>query len=173
MFGCPGALRPQEAPNRLEFSAFDTWYLKDQVLIRDGIPPLDLLNGAPSDVAGGQSRHRIDLRAVVYKDGFGAVLSGTWRSATSVDSGDPTALDTLSFSALGTVDARMFLDFARLPLTHDQSWTQGTRASLVILNVLDRRQAVHDTTGVTPLAFAPGYLDLPGRTLWVTLRKVF
>jgi hypothetical protein len=168
-----GAAPAQGSPNRFEFSAFDTWYLRDQILIRDGIPPLDLLNGAPSDVAGGQSRHRIDLRAVVYKDGFGAVLSGTWRSATSVNSGDPTALDSLSFSALGTLDSRMFLDFARLPLTQGQSWTKGTRASLVILNVLDRRQTVLDTTGVTPLAFAPGYLDPPGRTVWVTLRKVF
>jgi hypothetical protein len=161
------------SPNRFEFSAFDTWYLRDQILIRDGIAPLDLLNGAPSDVAGGQARHRIDLRVIAYKDGFGAVLSGTWRSATSVNSGDPSALDALSFSALGTMDSRMFVDFARLKVTRGQPWAKGTRASLVVLNVFDKRQSVLDSTGATPLAFSPGYLDPQGRTLWFTLRKVF
>jgi hypothetical protein len=161
------------SPNRLEISAFDTWYLRDQILIRDRIAPLDLLNGAPSDVAGGQPRHRIDLRGILYKDGIGAVLSGTWRSSTSVGSGDPSAPDALSFSALGTLDSRIFVDFARLRFTRSLPWAKGARASLVILNVLDRRQSVFDATGVTPLAFAPGYLDPPGRTLWLTLRKVF
>jgi len=168
-----GSAPPGGSPDRLEFSAFDTWYLRDQVLIRDGIPTLDLLNGAPSDVAGGQPRHRIDLRGVFYKSGFGTVLSGTWRSATSVTSGDPTAQDSLSFSALATMDSRMFVDLARLPATRAHSWAKGMRASLVILNVFDRRQTVVDGTGVTPLAFAPGYLDPPGRTVWITLRKVF
>jgi hypothetical protein len=31
-------------PNRVEFSVFDTWCLKDDILIRDGIPPLNLVN---------------------------------------------------------------------------------------------------------------------------------
>jgi hypothetical protein len=168
-----GATPAGTSPNRLEFSAFDTWYLRDQILIRDGITSLDLLNGAPSDVAGGQPRHQVDLRAILYKDGIGAVLSGTWRSATTVGSGDPTALAALSFSALGTMDSRVFVDFARLRLTKEQPWSKGVRAALLILNMFDRRQTVLDATGVTPLAFAPGYLDAPGRTVWLTLRKVF
>ncbi len=160
-------------PNRLEFSAFDTWYLHDTILIRDGVPPLDLLNGAPSDVTGGQPRHKVEMRGLIYKDGFGAVLNGTWRSATTVGSGDPMTPDTLSFSALGTADLRMFADFERLWPTRSRPWAKGARTSLVILNVFDRRQSVRDSTGVTPAAFSPGYLDAPGRTVWFTLRKVF
>jgi hypothetical protein len=34
------------APNRFEFSAFDTWVQKDEILIRDGVLILNLLNGA-------------------------------------------------------------------------------------------------------------------------------
>ena len=103
----------------------------------------------------------------------GAVVSGTWRSATAVGTGDPLAPDTLSFSALGTVDLRMFADLGRLPAAHDLQWAEGTRVSLVILNMLDRRQSVVDSTGITPIAFSPGYLDPPGRTVWFTVRKVF
>jgi hypothetical protein len=168
-----GASPAGTSPNRLEFSAFDTWYLRDDISIRDGVPRLDLLNGAPSNVTGGQPRHRIDARALIYKAGVGAVVSGTWRSATAVGTGDPMAPDTLSFSALGTVDLRMFADLGRLPAAHDQRWAEGTRVSLVILNMLDRRQSVVDSTGITPVAFSPGYLDPPGRTVWFTVRKVF
>jgi hypothetical protein len=168
-----GAAPAGGSPNRLELSAFDTWYLRDEILIRDGVPQLDLLHGAPTDVAGGQPRHRVDLRALLYKEGVGAVLNGTWRSATTVGSGAGAAADTLGFSALGTMDVRLFADLMRLKLTREQPWAQGMRASLVILNVFDRRQFVADDNGMTPIAFAPGYLDPPGRTLWVTLRKVF
>ena len=41
-------------PNRFEFSAFDTWVQKDEILIRDGIPVQDLLNGAPSNGVSGR-----------------------------------------------------------------------------------------------------------------------
>jgi hypothetical protein len=44
------------------------------------------------------------------------------------------------------------------------------RVAVQVLNLLDRRQSVQDSEGVTPIAFAPGYLDPVGRT---TLRKAF
>jgi hypothetical protein len=160
-------------PNRFEFSVFDTWYLKDDILIRDGIPELNLLNGAPSNGAGGQPRHQIDWSALLYKDGLGAALSGTWRSATSVDSSDLSEPDALRFSALGTVNLRLFADLGRLPATHGEQWAQGARVALQVLNVFDRRQSVRDSSGVTPIAFAPGYLDSVGRTVWFTVRKAF
>ena len=102
--------------NRFEFSAFDSWYLKDEILIRDGIPTLNLFNGAPSNGAGGQPRHRIDWSALAYRDGLGAGLNGTWRSATSVAGGDALSSDTVRFFfALGTVNFRLFADLSRLP----------------------------------------------------------
>ena len=45
--------------------------------------------------------------------------------------------------------------------------------SLSVTNLSDRRQDVHDAHCMTPSAFAPGYLDPPGRVLALTLRKVF
>jgi hypothetical protein len=160
-------------PNRFEFSAFDTWYLKDEILIRDGIPRLNLLDGAPSNGAGGQPRHQIDLSALVYKDGLGAVVSSTWRSATSVDGSELTEPDALRFSALGTVNLRVFADLSRQPATQDQHWAHGMRVAFQVLNLFDRRQSVQDSAGLTPTAFAPGYLDPVGRTVWLTVRKAF
>ena len=160
-------------PNRFEFAAFETWVQKDEILIRDGIPELNLLNGAPSSLAGGQPRHQIDCTALVYKDGLGAALNGTWKSATSVSGGDPLAPESLSFSALGTVNLRLFADLSRLPATHDQRWVHGMRVAFQVMNLFDQRQSVQDSAGGTPIAFAPGYLDPVGRTVSLTVRKAF
>jgi iron complex outermembrane receptor protein len=159
--------------NRFELSVFDTWVQKDDILIRDGIPELNLLNGAPSNGAGGQPRHQIDWSALVYKDGLGAALNGTWKSATSVESGDARAPDALRFSALGTVNLRLIADLSRLPATHDHEWAHDVRVAVQVLNLFDRRQSVQDSEGVTPIAFAPGYLDPVGRTVSLTVRKAF
>jgi outer membrane receptor protein involved in Fe transport len=43
----------------------------------------------------------------------------------------------------------------------------------LVVNLFDRRQSVLDSVGATPLAFAPGYLDSTGRTVWLTVRKAF
>jgi iron complex outermembrane receptor protein len=131
------------------------------------------LNGAPSSLTGGQPWHQIDWTALVYHKGLGAALNGTWKSSTSVAGGDPLAPDNLYFSALGTVNLRLFADLGRLPATLRSQWAQGARVALQVLNVADRRQSVQDSAGVTPIAFAPGYLDPTGRTVWLTLRKSF
>jgi hypothetical protein len=159
--------------NRIEFSLFDTWYLRDETLIRSGIPELNLLNGAPSDVTGGQPRHKIEFHSLYHRDGLGVLLAVAWRSPTVVGSGDPATPDPIYFSSLGTADLRIFLDFGHLPWTHAASWAQGARASLAVTNLFDRRQTVHDLDGATPTAFEPGFLDPLGRVLALTVRKVF
>ena len=169
--GTPPA--PHTMPNRFELSIFDTWYLRDTVLIRQGIPTLDLLNGAPSDVAGGQPRHKVEFRSLIYHSGIGGALSAAWRSATTVSSNDPTAPDTLFFSALGTVDFRVFADFEHIPATRNEAWAKGARLSLAVTNLFDQRQTVRDSTGATPVAFEPGYLDPAGRVVALSVPKVF
>jgi hypothetical protein len=164
---------PNVMPNRVEVSLFDTWYLRDMTLIRAGVPPLDLLDGGPSDVTGGQPRHKLEFRALMFKSGIGGIFSAAWRSPTVVGSGASTSPDPIYFSSLGTVDLRLFADFGRLALTRGHEWTKGARMSLSVTNLFDRRQTVHDASGMTPSAFAPGYLDPPGRVLALTLRKVF
>jgi hypothetical protein len=168
-----GESQAKAMANRLEFSLFDTWYLRDVTLIRPGIPELNLLAGAPSDVTGGQPRHKIEFHALYHRDGFGTLLAVAWRSPTVVGSGDPAAPDPIYFSSLGTADLRVFLDLGHLPWMRSASWAQGARASLAVTNLFDRRQTVHDADGATPTAFEPGFLDPLGRVLALTIRKVF
>jgi outer membrane receptor protein involved in Fe transport len=165
-----GAAATRSQPNRIEVSLFDTWYLHDTTLVRNGVPQLDLLNGAPSDENGGQPRHKVEGRGLIFRNGIGFALNVGWSSATTVGGSD--AASALHFSALGTADARVFGDLERVPALKGADWAKGLRLSLAVVNLFDRRQSVRDETGATPVAFEPGYVDPAGRTLWFSVRKV-
>ncbi|MEO7654225.1 MAG: TonB-dependent receptor, partial [Sphingomicrobium sp.] len=60
---------------RLQFSAYHTLLLMDEVRIRPGLPLLDYLDGEAADGGGGRSRHQIELEGGWANNGLGARLS--------------------------------------------------------------------------------------------------
>ena len=165
---------------QLRVSLYDTWYFRDSILFRGGIPELDLLNGAPSSsiagnsVAGTQPQHALDLHTDLIIDGaFLAQLRTRWISPTEIYSGTPAAPDILHFSALTTMDMGLLADLGKMPGTKRHPWAKGLRVSLAINNLLDTHQKVRDSTGATPTGFEPGYVDPLGRVLTLSVRKTF
>ena len=167
----PGASTNRTIPNRVDISLTDTWYIHDTILVRDGVPGLNLLSGAPGNVTGGQPRHQVEFHTGIYQSGVGESIGGTWRSATVVGGADSSS--PIFFSSLGTINAQAFADFDRMPQMKRHAWCRGFRLSLGVVNLFDKRQSVHGAAGETPVAFEPGYLDPVGRTVSVTFRKVF
>lgn len=159
---------------RLQFAVYHTVHLRDQVLIRDGLPLLDLLDGSATGSSGGQPRHEVEVQAGLSKDGFGARLSGNWQSATTVNGGMGQPAGNLHFSDLGTINLRLFANLgARPELVARHHWLRGTRVTLSVNNLFDSRQRVTDASGATPIGYQPGLLDPVGRTVKLSLRKVF
>jgi len=156
----------------LQFALFHTWTFKDDVLIRNGAPVMDLLDGSALGSGGGQPRHQIDAQAGVTKNGLGARLTGKWSSATQVRGG-PFGGEDLRFSDLTTVGVRVFADLGRQPFAQGRPWLRGARVSLSIENLFDARQKVRAADGTTPISYQPDYLDPAGRTIKLSLRKVF
>ena len=102
------------------------WHLRDDILVRPGVPVLDLLNGSAADSSGGQPRHEIEARAAFTKNGYGARVSGHWQSATRVaglgNGGD------LHFSQVATIDMKMFVQLgAQRDLVKRYPWLRGVR----------------------------------------------
>jgi iron complex outermembrane receptor protein len=157
-------------PPVARLSIFDTWYLRDTTLVKSGLPLLDQLDGAPSDVTGGQPRHKVEVRAGGFDKGWGAWMYATYQTATKVV--DASTLDGLSFSALTKVNLRLFAD-VRQALKIDAPWADRLRVSFAVNNMFDERQRVRDPSGATPIGFQPGYLDPLGRVLQLTARKQF
>lgn len=155
---------------RLTFSLTDTFTLVDRVTIADGLPKLDYLNGEAVGGLGGRPRHDVQVETGYYNNGLGARLTGSWRSATSVDS----SAGNLRFSPYADIDLRLFANLGeRFDLVAKRPFLRGTSVRLDIDNIFDNRPKVRDATGATPLSYQPGLIEPIGRTIGVTFRKLF
>ncbi|NNG58359.1 porin family protein [Sphingomonas paucimobilis] len=159
---------------RLQFALYHTWTLADRVTVADGGPVLDLLRGDAIGANGGSSRHQLEAQAGYTNNGIGVRMSGNWRSATRVNGGTTANPQALEFGSLATVDLRLFADLGqRLDLVRAHPWLRGTRVSLSFDNLFNQRQRVTDATGTVPIGYQPGYLDPLGRTVRLSIRKLF
>ncbi|KRB83100.1 TonB-dependent receptor [Sphingomonas sp. Root710] len=158
---------------RLQFSLFHTWHFRDEVLIRQGLPVLDLLKGDTLGSSGGTAEHELEAQFTYANNGIGGRLTGNWRSGTTVNGSAGSAAGNLRFSPYAKVNARIFVQLAQIPALIDSSWAQGARVSLRVDNLFDSHQRVRDATGATPLRYQPGYLDPAGRVIRIEFRKLF
>ena len=161
---------------RLQLALYHTWHFTDSVLIRPGVPELDFLDGSAAGSRGGRPRHELELQAGLFKNGLGARLTANWQSATFVRGGPIAATgsgDDLFFDDHATVNLRLFADLGLQPFAREHRFLRGMRVSLAIDNLFDARQQVRDRLGETPLPYQPGYLDPLGRSVRLSVRKLF
>ncbi|HZB68783.1 MAG TPA: TonB-dependent receptor [Sphingomicrobium sp.] len=156
---------------RLQFSLTHTLNLTDEVIIRPGVPELDYLHGDAFGSSGGRPRHEIEAQAGWSNNGLGARLSGNWRSGTRVDSAED---GSLRFSPLATFDLRLFANLGeRLELVAKHPWLRGTQVRLEVRNLFDAKPKVRDAAGELPFSYQPDLLDPLGRTVGISIRKLF
>jgi hypothetical protein len=162
---------------RLQLGLFHTYHLENEILIRPGVPVLDLLDGSAVGSRGGQPRHEVEVQAGIFRNGLGARLTANWQSETFVrGQPDPAggSAGDLFFSDFATVNLRVFADLgARRDWVREVPFLRGTRVTLAIDNLFDSRLQVRDASGATPLSYQPDYLDPLGRSVRITLRKLF
>lgn len=153
-------------PGHLVLSLNHSWQLKDEILIRPGLPKLDLLDGKTLG-GSGQSRHQIAAQVNVTRGGFGASLDANWRSGTSARG----MASDLTFSDLTTLNLQLFANLGQLAAS--RLWLANSRISLAINNLLDSYPKVRDAQGRVPLAYQSAYLNPLGRTIQLSVRKQF
>lgn len=157
---------------------YDTWQFDNRVLIRPGVPELDLLGGDVTDGSTPIARHQAQLEGGVFKDGLGLRLSGTYTSRAVLSDGGTgltggTASD-LAFGDIATLSVRAFIDFdQREDALKALPVLKGGRLSLRVDNLFGGVRPVRDQFGATPLAYQPGFLDPRGRYVEVSFRKRF
>jgi iron complex outermembrane receptor protein len=161
----------------LQLSLFHTVRLKEDILIREGVPVLDLLDGSAVGSRGGQPRHQIQLQAGLNRGGLGGRVEANWQSATEVriDPAPGTAAPgDLLWSSLGTVNLRLFADLGQATgraLT--DPWLRGLRLSLRVDNLFDAKPGVRTRLGDIPAGLEPDRLDPVGRRVVFSVRKLF
>ena len=166
--------RGGQAGGRVQFAVYHTWHFTDRVLVANGGPSLNLLDGDAIGSSGGQSRHELEAQAGYTNNGLGARISANYATGTRVNGGTIAAPETLNFGGLATANARLFADLGqRLEWVKAHPWLRGMRISLSVDNVFNTRQRVTDATGATPNNYQPDYLDPLGRTVRLSVRKLF
>ncbi|MGK6318212.1 TonB-dependent receptor [Sphingomonas sp. DT-204] len=159
---------------RLQFALYHTWHFQDRVVIRPGVPVIDLLDGGATGNQGGQPRHELELQAGGTLSGYGIRLSGNWQSGTTVQGGTAATPTDLRFSPLATFNLRLFTNFQpSMKLAREHRWLIGTRVTLSITNLFDAKLKVTDATGTTPVNYQPDLLDPTGRAIRISIRKLF
>ena len=163
-FGGPGG----PGGGSLTFSVYHTIHLTDRATLAAGQAPIDLLNGGTLG-SGGQPRHEVEVQAGYNKAALGFRATANWQSGSNVFG--TTSADDLKFGSLTTIGFRLFAN-APPTLALKHPWLRGTRVQLMVDNVFNERQRVTDGTGITPIAYQPGYIDPLGRTVRITFRKL-
>ncbi len=154
-----------------QIGLYHTVAFKDEVSIRPGLPVLDLLDGGAIGQGGGSPRNQIDLQANYTRGGLGVAMNAKWQEGTRIDGA--TAADNLDFSDLTTVNLRLFADLTLQPLARTHKWMRGSRVTLAVDNLFDAHQDVRSAAGVTPISYQPDLLDPVGRSVRLTVRKLF
>ncbi|WP_164115372.1 hypothetical protein [Sphingorhabdus sp. Alg239-R122] len=154
--------------------AFHNIAIDETILIRPGVPELDLLGGSATGSNGGASRHSVNFGGRWFNNGLGMRVSGNYRSGTRVEGADALGASDLIFDDIATVNVRFFFNMgSREKLVKKVPFLKGSRVSLRINNILGGIQTVRDESGETPLSYQPGFVDPRGRFVELNLRKRF
>lgn len=158
---------------RWNIALYHTIKLEDEILIRPGVPVLDLLDGSATGSSGGTPRHQVDLDAGWFRAGIGTRVLATWKSGSTVIggpvAGGGTASD-LHFSDQMTVNLRVFANLGQLTRVPA---LRNSQARISVNNLFNDIQEVRDNSGLVPLRYQAGYLNPQGRYVEISFQKQF
>lgn len=157
--------------NLIRFTLNHVWVLKDEVLIRPGLPVLDQLDGSSGQ---GIAAHRIDALAAVKRDAWLLQATANWQSGSQRMTGALGSQTRLNFGSLAKIGLLTeFNPGQDVDFLLKNPWLRGSRIQLRVDNLFDARQRVTDENGEVPSAFAPNLIDPLGRVVRLTFRKQF
>ncbi len=171
-FGGPGG--GNQNGGRINFSIYHELTLASTTQLASALPVLDLLDGDSLGGGAGPSRHQIEVQAGFTQAGLGVRLTGEWKSASHINGTDGIASSQLRFGTLTTLNLRLFATPAQIPaLIGKAPILRGVRVQFSIDNLLNARQKVTDGNGEVPFAYRPAFIDPLGRTVRLSIRKLF
>ena len=159
---------------RFQFALFHTYRFRDEIVIREGLPVLDLLDGASEGRSGGKPVNGVEANLGYSYAGYGAQLKAAWTQDTRLVGEADDGSQDLFFPDQTDVDLKLFVDFsARRDLVAQFPFLRRSRLSLDVDNLFDRRPEAVTGDGVVLPAYQQDLTDPVGRTVRLTFRKLF
>jgi outer membrane receptor protein involved in Fe transport len=140
--------------------------LDNQIPLRPGLPQLHPLKG---DTVNGGFKAAVWGWGGINYMGMGGSFDWQWIAPMRVRGGTPQT--DLDFSSQFILNMKVFTTLHHW-LPHE-AWTKKMTVTLEASNLFDDRQRVRDATGATPYRYQSDFLDPVGRTVKLTLRKLF
>lgn len=140
----------------------------DRLQLRPGTPALDLLHG-DTVTGGGSSEVTAYYYAGVGYLGNDVSIDGWYQSSGRVRSDDPAT--DLFFSPVFKLNFHASLSVHHF--LRNVNWTRHLQLKLDVESLINAREKVHDGNGRMPNRFQPDLLDPIGRTVKLTVRKLF
>ena len=143
------------------------WRLKNELLIRPGVPPIDQLG--PD---GGQARHTLSFQATIGKRGLGASWNARWTGPSRLRGTTPSG--DFHFKPSMTHNLSMHIEPYRIfDSLSGQGWIKNLKVSLDVQNLFDNYRRVTFGDGSIPAGYSRDEIDPLGRTVRLTIRKKF
>lgn len=147
-----------------DFSLSHEWALSDRLQPGQGAASVDLLK-TPLDGVRGTPRHQVNVETEVSYRRFNLQFSAKWRSGSHVQDLTATEPYSVHYSAFWTADAVISYTF-KVP-GKSPNTEKSLRVWLSVNNILNKREIVRDSTGHTPAAYQPAFLDPAGRIVMI------
>ncbi|WP_347304401.1 hypothetical protein V5740_07305 [Croceibacterium sp. TMG7-5b_MA50] len=150
-----------------------TYEIENEVLVAEGGPVLDLLNGEALS-GDGNPRHRVRARGGLFYRGMGGFLQAEYIGSNRLRGSAAAGGTDLLFNDYATFSLRTFVNMnERGNLTENVPLLENVRVSFSIDNIFDARQRVTNDDGVVPIRYQPFLVDPIGRRFEIELRKLF
>ena len=161
-------------PSRWNIALYHTYRIQEEILIRLGVPILDLLNGSATSSNGGAARHEVELSGGMFHKGFGLRLQGTYKSGTTAKGTGLPGSNDLKFSDIAAINMFLFVNLdQQARVVKAVPFLKGSRITLRVENILNDIVDVRDQNGNVPLGYQQGYIDPRGRVFELSVRKRF
>lgn len=161
--------KPARSRGSLYLGMAPNFFLRDRLELKPGLPALDLLGGDTID--GWQGHYRVAIWGWGGLSRAGDGFSFTWQymGPSRIHGGSPTT--DLHFSARFNLDVSTFVW-----LRHwfpKEEWLKKTKLTLQVTNPFDSYVHARDANGDTPFRYQRAFTDSQGRTVKLTLRRLF
>lgn len=170
----PGTPLPPEiesALSRMYFGLNHRWRLEDTAVLREGGPPLDLLNSFALNLFAPAKRHEVVFTAGMFRRGLGIKTELTWSSARTISS--PLDDKSLTFDSTTKVDLQFVFNPQDRIVGTVPEWLIGVQLVARLSNLLNSSPVVRDSSERTPEGLQTAYLDPEGRFFEISVRKIF
>ncbi len=176
----PTGRRRRGPSDRISVSIYHTWRLTEDFQFRETGPVFDLLDGSALRRQGGEAGHEIQGRFSFKRKNYGGRLSVNHETGSYIDTDSLGASQArggnINFDPLTTADLRLYYDLGRTPggrPVSQDSWKSGLRISFDANNITDDKQRIRNDAGIVPFGYEPDTLDPEGRSVMLSLRKIF